>query len=134
MTCPSKSGSTYDFNYQIQLHVYHAVEAYENLVILASTAWYVHVVEFYDSQVQASAYPMMNKALPSRALICNPIYPEFKKLSIFELKFSLKCLDYDPDGEIEISGKNIFEIQIPKFCYIQVIVEWKTVLIFFRIF
>ena len=28
----------------------------------------------------------------------------------------------DPDGEIENSGKNIFEIRIPNFCYIQVIV------------
>ena len=93
MTCPSKSGSTYDLNYQIQLHVYHAVEAYENLVILASTAWYVHVVEFNDSQVQASVYPMMNRVFPNRALICNSLYPEFKKLSIIELKSSLKFLD-----------------------------------------
>ena len=28
----------------------------------------------------------------------------------------------DPDGEIENSGKSIFEIRIPNFCYIQVIV------------
>ena len=28
----------------------------------------------------------------------------------------------DPDGEIENSGKSIFEIQISNFCYIQVIV------------
>ena len=28
----------------------------------------------------------------------------------------------DPDGEIENSGKGIFEIQIPNFCYIQVAV------------
>ena len=28
----------------------------------------------------------------------------------------------DPDGEIENSGKNIFQIRIQKFCYIQVIV------------
>ena len=27
----------------------------------------------------------------------------------------------DPDGEIENSGKSIFEIRIPNFCYIQVI-------------
>ena len=26
----------------------------------------------------------------------------------------------DPDGEIENSGKSIFEIRIPNFCYIQV--------------
>ena len=31
-------------------------------------------------------------------------------------------LDKDPDGEIENSGKSIFEILIPNFCYIQVIV------------
>ena len=30
--------------------------------------------------------------------------------------------NYDPDGEIETSEKSIFEIQIPNFCYIQVIV------------
>ena len=29
--------------------------------------------------------------------------------------------DKDPDGEIENSGKSIFEIRIPNFCYIQVI-------------
>ena len=28
----------------------------------------------------------------------------------------------DPDGEIENSGKSVFEIRIPNFCYIQVIV------------
>ena len=28
----------------------------------------------------------------------------------------------DPEGEIENSGKSIFEIRIPKFCHIQVIV------------
>ena len=28
----------------------------------------------------------------------------------------------DPDGEIENSGKSIFEIRIPNFCYIQVMV------------
>ena len=28
----------------------------------------------------------------------------------------------DPDGEIENSEKRIFEIRIPNFCYIQVIV------------
>ena len=28
----------------------------------------------------------------------------------------------DSDGEIDNSGKNIFEIRIPNFCYIQVIV------------
>ena len=28
----------------------------------------------------------------------------------------------DPDGEIENSGKSIFQIRIQKFCYIQVIV------------
>ena len=28
----------------------------------------------------------------------------------------------DPDGEIENSGKNIFEIWMTNFCYIQVIV------------
>ena len=28
----------------------------------------------------------------------------------------------DPDGEIEYSGKSIFEIRFPNFCYIQVIV------------
>ena len=34
----------------------------------------------------------------------------------------------DPDGEIENSGKSIFEIRIPNFCYIQVIVfDLKTI-------
>ena len=28
----------------------------------------------------------------------------------------------DPDGEIENSGKSIFKIRIPNFCYIQVLV------------
>ena len=32
-------------------------------------------------------------------------------------------LQYDPDGDIENSGKSIFEIRIPNFCYIQVIVS-----------
>ena len=31
-------------------------------------------------------------------------------------------IGYDPDGEIENSGTNIFEIRIQNFCYIQVIV------------
>ena len=31
-------------------------------------------------------------------------------------------LRLDPDGEIENSGKSIFEIRIQNFCYIQVIV------------
>ena len=64
------------FGHQIQLHVYHAVGVYENLVILAPTAWYVHIVEFNDSQVQASTYPMINRGLPNRAPICNTLYPE----------------------------------------------------------
>ena len=51
--------------------------------------------------------------------------------------------NYDPDGEIETSEKSIFEIQIPNFCYIQVIVfdlsylpvaaVVKTLFIFFTI-
>ena len=42
-----------------------------------------------------------------------------------------------PDGEIENSGKSIFEIQIPNFCYIQVIVfdlKLKHVLYFSQFF
>ena len=52
--------------------------------------------------------------------------------------------NYDPDGEIETSEKSIFEIQIPNFCYIQVIVfdlsylpvavVVKTLFIFFNLF
>ena len=34
----------------------------------------------------------------------------------------VQTLDQDPEGEIENSGKNIFEIQNQNFCYIQVIV------------
>ena len=30
--------------------------------------------------------------------------------------------ELDPDGEIENSGKSIFKIRIPIFCYVQVIV------------
>ena len=33
-----------------------------------------------------------------------------------------KNSSWDPDGEIENSWKSIFEIRIPNFCYIQVIV------------
>ena len=33
-----------------------------------------------------------------------------------------EALYWDPDGEIENSGKSIFEIRIPNFFYIQVIV------------
>ena len=31
-------------------------------------------------------------------------------------------MDQDPDGKIENSGKNIFEIRMTNFCYVQVIV------------
>ena len=33
-----------------------------------------------------------------------------------------QSIEQDPDGEIENSEKGIFEIRIPNFCYIQVIV------------
>ena len=33
----------------------------------------------------------------------------------------------DPDGEIENSGKSIFKIRIPNFCYIQVMVFAKAI-------
>ena len=36
--------------------------------------------------------------------------------------FKDKYRPQDPDGKIENSGKCIFEIRIPNFCYIQVIV------------
>ena len=40
----------------------------------------------------------------------------------FDLNEFIKIDVQDPDGEIENSGKSIFEIRIPNFCYIQVIV------------
>ena len=40
---------------------------------------------------------------------------------VFDQSLFNKTL-FDPDGEIENSGKSIFEIRIPTFCYIQVIV------------
>ena len=40
----------------------------------------------------------------------------------FYLNFEETGLEQDPDGEIENSGKSIFEIPIPNFCYIQVVV------------
>ena len=52
----------------------------------------------------------------------------FKREVLKILKTKVESYLYDmghiqnPDGEIENSGKNIFEIQIPNFCYIQVIV------------
>ena len=33
------------------------------------------------------------------------------------LTVSRTLIQQDPDGEVEISGKSIFEIQIPNFCY-----------------
>ena len=47
------------------------------------------------------------------------------KVSVLKNKFPRDFRDFygqDPDGEIENIGKSIFEIRIPNFCYIQVIV------------
>ena len=44
-------------------------------------------------------------------------------IKLFKGVYSGKtCMAWNPDGEIENSGKSIFEIRIPNFCYIQVIV------------
>ena len=43
--------------------------------------------------------------------------PNFQKSNL-----SVRLMKQDPDGEIKNSGKSIFEIRIPNFCYIQVIV------------
>ena len=44
-------------------------------------------------------------------------------IAISEMTYDFTGPGYkDPDGEIENSRKSIFEIRIPNFCYIQVIV------------
>ena len=49
---------------------------------------------------------------------------KFNKRIIFKV---FACHFQDPDGEIENSGKSIFEIRIPNFCYIQVVKNIKSV-------
>ena len=49
--------------------------------------------------------------------------PQIHSISKKTLEKLFECADIeDPDGEIENSRKSIFEIRIPNFCYIQVIV------------
>ena len=51
-------------------------------------------------------------------------FPKFKRIRFEKkpLKLVLVRIPQDPDGEIENSGKSIFEIRNQNFCYIQVIV------------
>ena len=53
------------------------------------------------------------------------IRPEFSKCDhgdCYSFVFGLPFYEENAQGGIENSGKNIFEIRIPNFCYIQVIV------------
>ena len=48
-------------------------------------------------------------------------YAWLKNVQPYRLDWKIMGSNQDPDGEIENSGKKYQKIQIPNFCYIQVI-------------